>query len=55
MYCDFIRRVTITHFRFISALAGFRRHLVGKTLRNYVTATSLDYALLFTNKFNLFE
>jgi len=29
-----IHRLTVTKFRYISIPAGFRRHLVGKTLRN---------------------
>jgi len=29
-----IHRVTVTYFRSISMPAGFRRHLVGKSLRN---------------------
>ena len=33
-HCINIHRVTVTQFRFISMPAGFRRHLVGKTLRN---------------------
>ena len=31
-------RVTVTKFRSISMPAGFRRHLVGKTLRNVYSA-----------------
>jgi len=39
------RRMTVTRFRCISMPAGFRRHLVGKTLRNVsATLSSLKYA-----------
>ena len=40
------RWATMTYFRLITVLAGFRRHPVRKTLRNYATVTSLNYALL---------
>jgi len=39
-------KVTVTWFCFISMPAVFRRHLVGKTLRNPFTVISLKYALL---------
>ena len=40
-----IYRVTVTQFRSISMPAGFRRHLVGKTLRNvcYSTVTLVRF------------
>jgi len=44
----FNNRMTVTQFRSISMPAGFRRHLVGKTLRyaSYAsTLLSLKYAL----------
>ena len=41
----FNNRMTVTQFRSISMPAGFRRHLVGKTLRYASTLLSLKYAL----------
>jgi len=40
-----IHRVTMTSFRCICIPAGFRRHLVGKSLRNVTTVLSLKYTL----------
>jgi len=41
-------RVTVTSFRSISMPAGFRRHLVGKTLIMFVAVKSPKYALLIS-------
>ena len=40
-----IHRVTVTQFRSISMPACFRRHLVGKTLRNVSHSDVTKYAL----------
>jgi len=34
MFAKHIRRMTVTKFSSISMSAGFRRNLIGKTLRN---------------------
>jgi len=41
-------RVTVTLFRAISMPAGFRRHLVGKTLIMFIAVISPKYALLIS-------
>jgi len=41
-----IHRVSVTSFRFISMPASFRRHLVGKTLRNVCHCDIAKYASL---------
>ena len=43
-----IHTVTVASFRSISMPAGFRRHLVGKTLILFVAAISPNYALLIS-------
>jgi len=41
-YSTLIQSVTVTYFQSISMPAGFRRHLVGKTLKN-VSSFSIAY------------
>jgi len=50
-YWHSIHRVAVTQFRYISMPAGFRRHLVGKTLRN-VCYSAVTYIQFVVNEVN---